>query len=580
MRVARIRLQRFRGFDAAEISAPGHVAIVGEPRAGRSDLITALRRVLDPRSTSSRVNPLDVYRPAPPDDGDPPLTEVEVSLVDLGENLEQLLSGHLELLDPLTGLAADERSSSRAVLGLRLCYRARYDEDSDTGEHWVDWPAQSDSVNGTFQRARRIEREALPVLVVRGGAPLQVRAEGILRALMEERNPDDLADAVRKLEGDIADATKSFSGASVVSDGITQVLAAGAGDLLGIADAAGVTFAPDDGSIAGLLRALQPALELDAAGFLPITSHGSTASALLSASEVVVAAKNAPDGLVIAVDDFGDELDAAAAEYLAVLLRRDTAQVWISTRRPEVLRAFEPEEILRLTQRGSRRRQHRLTPTTDRKVRRARRDLLEQLLSAITARTVVLMEGPHDLEGYGALATRLAKSSRTGLPVLAAHSTRLVCAPGESGGKEQLPKLASLANDLGFTVRAVIDDDKPGENDELYDTMEPLTEQLVVLPPRTAVEAALVRGLPPTLLRPAFEALVEAYGLDFDVAAIADDRLEEIILKRKVLKAKGGLHKPWVESLPPIQSAPMLALDVLRTICSPTTGRVVLDSVE
>lgn len=576
MRVARLRLQRFRGFNAAAITAPSHVVLVGEPRAGRSDLIAALRRVLDPRSTSSRVNPLDIHRPSPASGEAQPFTEVEVSLVDLGQDLEQLLSGHLELLDPLTGNVAGEDEAGNAVLGVRLCYRARYDEDSDTGEHWVDWPAQSDPKNGTFQRVRRVEREAFPFLVVRGGAPLQVRAEGTLRALMEDRDSENLADAIRTLETEIAEATENFSGASVVADGITQVLAAGAGNLLGTDDPENVTFAPDDGSIAGLLRALQPALELDGAGFLPIASHGSTASAILTASEAVVAGKNADEGLVIAIDDFGDELDAAAAEYLAILLRRDSDQVWLSTRRPEALRAFEPEEVLRLTRRGGQRLQHRLAPTTDRKTRRARRDLLDQLLMAITARTVVLLEGPHDLEGYGALATRLAKSKRPGHPVLAAHSTRLVCAPGESGGKDALPQLATLAAQLGFAVRAVVDDDKPGQNDGLYDQLELITEQLVVLPPRTAVEAALVRGVAVSELRKALDALVEAYDLDIDVAAIEDDDMESTILQKKILKMKGGLHKPWVESL---SRAPKIGRDVLQAVCATADGKVVLEDV-
>lgn len=576
MRVARIRLQRFRGFDAADIAAPGHLAIVGEPRSGRSDLIGALRRVLDPHSTSGRVNPLDIHRSSSSSDEEDPLTEVEVSLLDLGADLEQLLSGHLELLDPLTGLVADEDTAKEAVLGVRLCYRARYDEASDTGDHWVDWPGHSDPKSGTFQRVRRIEREALPFLVVKGGAPLQVRAEGALRALMEERDPDELADAVKDLEIDVAKATETFSASSVVTDGIAQVLTSGASDLLGLDDPARIAFAPDDGSTAGLLRALQPTLELDDAGFLPIASHGSSASAILAASEAAVAAKNASDGLVIAIDDFGDSLDASSAEYLSIRLRREAEQVWLSTRRPDVLRAFEPEEILRLTRHGGDRGQHRLAATTDRKVRRARRDLLEQLLSAVSARTVVLMEGPHDVEGYGTLAARYAKSKKSGLPILAARSTRLVCAPGESGGKDTLPQLAALAGDLGFAVRAVVDDDKPGENDELFNQLEPLTEQLVILPARTAVEAALVRGLEAPALRTALEALAEAYALDIDVDAIADDDLESTILKKKILKMKGGLHKTWVESLsktPP----PPIAHDVLKTVCSDAKGRVILD---
>jgi predicted ATP-dependent endonuclease of OLD family len=87
-------MQRFRGFADATLLTDGSVALVGEPRAGRTDVITALRRVLEPRSTASRVDPLDVHRPLPPASGDgPPLTEVEVTLTELGPAIEQLLDG-------------------------------------------------------------------------------------------------------------------------------------------------------------------------------------------------------------------------------------------------------------------------------------------------------------------------------------------------------------------------------------------------------------------------------------------------------------------------------------------------------
>ena len=64
MRVARIRIGRFRGYRHAALVVPENMVLAGEPQAGRTDIVEALRRVLDARSTRSRVNPLDVYRPA------------------------------------------------------------------------------------------------------------------------------------------------------------------------------------------------------------------------------------------------------------------------------------------------------------------------------------------------------------------------------------------------------------------------------------------------------------------------------------------------------------------------------------
>lgn len=97
MRVARVRLHLFRGYAEQVIMPSRHAVVVGEPRAGRSDLIMGLRRALDPRSWSRTPDLSDVHRPAPAPregaaDGE---TVVEVTLVGLGGDLEQDLNDRL-----------------------------------------------------------------------------------------------------------------------------------------------------------------------------------------------------------------------------------------------------------------------------------------------------------------------------------------------------------------------------------------------------------------------------------------------------------------------------------------------------
>lgn len=97
MRVARVRLHLFRGYAEQVIMPSRHAVVVGEPRAGRSDLIMGLRRALDPRSWSRTPDLSDVHRPAPAPregaaDGE---TVVEVTLVELGGDLEQDLNDRL-----------------------------------------------------------------------------------------------------------------------------------------------------------------------------------------------------------------------------------------------------------------------------------------------------------------------------------------------------------------------------------------------------------------------------------------------------------------------------------------------------
>ena len=50
MKVHYLRITNFRGFEQLELKPQDHVFLVGQPGAGRSDLVEALSRVLSPES--------------------------------------------------------------------------------------------------------------------------------------------------------------------------------------------------------------------------------------------------------------------------------------------------------------------------------------------------------------------------------------------------------------------------------------------------------------------------------------------------------------------------------------------------
>jgi Arc/MetJ family transcription regulator len=173
-------------------------------------------------------------------------------------------------------------------------------------------------------------------------------------------------------------------------------------------------------------------------------AHGSTVTGVLAVAEAMTAADIA--GAVVLADDFGDDLDAASGEFLAAVLRRTGDQVWLSTRRPEVVRAFDPTEVLRLTRSHGERRHHQLGATTDKKARLARRQLHLLLLPAMTTRSVALLEGPHDrcrprtlwpaLVRPAHCRSRQASLARAaGQP---AESARLIAASDCAPGREQI----------------------------------------------------------------------------------------------------------------------------------------------
>jgi putative ATP-dependent endonuclease of the OLD family len=569
MHIARVRLHRFRGYAERVIMPARHAVVVGEPRAGRSDLIMGLRRALDPRSWSRTPDLSDLYRHGQEqeEDAGDEETVVEVTLLGLGSDLEQDLDDRLELIDPATGLPAAEEQAAGGVLGVRVRYRIYFDEVLADYDHGWEYVA-------TGAPVPRLERDMLAAVVIGPGTPLQLRSGGVFRSMVTEQDADAARAAITELSDDVTAAAGKIAGVKSVQEVLNRILDQGAACVLGMQTpnpAARVGFVADDGSVDALLRRLQPALALDEAGPLPLPAHGSTAKGVLAVAEAMTAANIA--GAVVLADDFGDDLDAASGEFLAAVLRRAGGQVWLSTRRPEVVRAFDPTEVLRLTRSHGERRHHQLAATTDKKARLARRQLHLLLLPAMTTRSVALLEGPHDLEGYGAVAERRLADSGTLPP--AAYGVRMIAAGiGGGGGKEQLPKLAGLARELGFHVRVVIDNDKPGSDAKLLADLDGLAEQVIRLPQRTAVERALARGLPADAQRAALSAITELYGLDLNVDDIQDADLEESIVKQ--LKQKNGLHQPLVAALPD-GAVPPVAAAVLDTLTQPAGQQVLTE---
>jgi putative ATP-dependent endonuclease of the OLD family len=569
MHIARVRLHRFRGYAERVIMPARHAVVVGEPRAGRSDLIMGLRRALDPRSWSRTPDLSDLYRHGQEQEEDvgDGETVVEVTLLGLGSDLEQDLDDRLELIDAATGLPATEEQATSGVLGVRVRYRIYFDEVLADYDHGWEYVA-------TGAPVPRVERDMLAAVVIGPGTPLQLRSGGVFRSMVTEQDADAARAAITELGDDVTAAAGKIAGVKSVHEVLNRILDEGAACVLGMPTpnpAARVGFVADDGSVDALLRRLQPALALDEAGPLPLPAHGSTAKGVLAVAEAMTAANIG--GAVVLADDFGDDLDAASGEFLAAVLRRAGGQVWLSTRRPEVVRAFDPTEVLRLTRSHGERRHHQLAATTDKKARLARRQLHLLLLPAMTTRSVALLEGPHDLEGYSAVAERRLRDSGTLPP--AAYGVRMIAAGiSGGGGKEQLPKLAGLARELGFHVRVVIDNDKPGSDTKLLADLDGLAEQVIRLPQRTAVERALARGLPADAQRAALSAITELYGLDLNVDDITDADLEESIVRQ--LKQKNGLHQPFVAALPD-RAVPPLAAAVLDALTQPAGQQVLTE---
>jgi putative ATP-dependent endonuclease of OLD family len=576
VRILRLRIHGFRGFDSFTLHPQGHAVLVGQPRAGRSDVIEALRRVLSPDATRLPLTEdLDFHNRDTSRQ-----VEIEVVLGHLGEALEQEFFDQLEVWNSEQQELVDLLEEPAELDGgfewvVRLCYRARWSDDQEQAEHWVDFPKLSDPENEVFQRVPRRTRAALPFATVSAdGRPLGLASKATFRALVESTPGKGFPAAVDALEEQLRASASAFSSADQLSAALEATLAS-ARSLLELDDSQPaqdvVRFLPDGGSLAGILRSLGPALDLGPPGHLPVWRHGSTTAATLRIAEVVAMVMGAD--AVVAIDDFGDKLDSAGARHLATMVLCGCAQGWLSTRVSAVAEAFHSTEIVRLVRDGNgSRRAHQLPPPASRAERTAARHLSLQLLPSMAAKTVAVLEGPHDKAASDALARR--RLLERGVPLPAAHGLALVdaAAADGSGGTGAVPKLATLARRFGFHTIAVLDWDRGEDAPGVLSSALAAADAVVRLPEGHAIEKALVVGLDEEVIRDTLRQLEVAYQvrLPSDLHELSGSRL--IAAACALIKGKGGLHAQFIELLPP-QVEPPLLTKLLETVIQAAADR-------
>ncbi len=545
MRVEELRIDGFRGFDSAVVRPRGHVALVGEPRSGRSDIISALERVLHPDATRWAAREWDFHGR---DLGRE--IRVQATLTNLGTSLRQRFLRRIEAWDRATSQivtsAANPLEEDGVEAALRLQWICVWDRDEERADQRLEYVKRLGGTGSNADRVSREDRAALPFRSVRLREPLAIRSEGDFRTMLESAASEDVLDAIRGLADGIDALSADLSEVPAIVSGLDRVLAA-LREPLGVhGDAADVVrFLPDGGAVSGLLRSLTAALDLaDGAGHLPATRHGSTLGALLSAAEAVWWAESAEG--VVAIDDFGDGLDGQGATRLAGLFKDTVGQAWVSSRRSEVARVFDLEDLIRLTGTGQDRRHHQCDAPVTKVTRAAMRHFQLQLLPAMTARAVIICEGPHDVASLRSVAERA--EAEHGTPPPLAHRIELV----DGGGKDHMRKVASLARQMGFYTVCVLDWDRDdAEAAAVLSGLQPHCDATVRFPTGVAIERALMSGVTDDDLRSALEDVVTAFGLKVPpVDGLDRPGLESHAMSHVLKSGSGGLHSAFIDALP------------------------------
>jgi putative ATP-dependent endonuclease of OLD family len=541
MHIAHLRIDGFRGFDHLEIEPHGHVLLLGEPRAGRTDLVSAIDLVLavdGPRGlTEFDFHNGDLTRPI----------TIEATVIKLSDDQQQQFLDRLDLFDtepwaltPVLGGPGNIPPSAEPAM--RVGYHARWDPDEQTTVQNRYWVKGSDPDAEQFARIGRADRMAFGYLPLAGRRPLNVAPRGGLRSLIDSRDQtrelttllEDTAEAIGAVADTLASSQPVAGALADVLELLRSPLA-----ITGPVDDL-VRLTPDGGSLAAMLRGLVPTLDLDdGAGRLPLARHGSTTTAAVEAAELVT--QGQVSKAIVTVDDFGDTLDGPTAQHLSEQLRRNVGQLWLSTRWPDAARGFYLNEVYRLSRRrGANGVERRLNqaPTPERRDVPAHRELHRQLLAATSARTIVIVEGPHDLAGYRAVERILTFGGAVGM---AAHGARMID-PGPQGGITACIPLARLARQLGFQTIVVCDYDRNEEDAQnRLDQLVAEADHVVRLSKGCAIESALL-DLDRDALVAAYTQLAESYTLSLpsgweslDLGALQQHGFT-------VLKSNSGLH--------------------------------------
>ena len=575
MHVKELHIRNFRGFSDLTVKPKGHVVVMGEPSAGRSDLIEALGRVLDANSSRTRVTTeLDFHL----SDTSQPI-EITLTLGDLGDSVIQDFFDHLELWDTAEHQLVEEAETTEEVDGLcyewvlRLGHMAKWLAAEERSNEWVFYPKESDPAADSFVHARRRDIESLGFGLLRwGGARiLELGPRSSFRRVLNNASGGDFAAAVTQYVDGVGQAASQFAGSTQVKSALEEVIAP-LRDLLDIptADVSNLfQFTPEGGSSSGLLRSLGPSIDLgDGAGSLPAWRQGSTTASLFRVAEAL--ASVAGTGAVLAVDDLGDGIDSPAAAHLAVSIRDSAGQLWVTTRLPAVAEVFEPREVLRM---GKDANGTRIAIAGKQPVTKAESVVFKHwhrnLLPALCYRSVIVVEGPYDFAALHSLALRMFDEEGFTLP--ATRRVAIVNAgAGGGGGYSNVLKLAREAKEIGLRAVGAVDGDTRSEAQQFVQDNHGMANIVVRLPDGHAIEAAIIDGIPDDVLRGTISDIATAAGLPgpHNLASLSGTPLGKDAIQ--FIKSN-SLHGQFVDTLPP-GFLPVLGCSYLKKLIQAATG--------
>jgi hypothetical protein len=562
MYIRQLHIRHFRGFTGILLKPGGNVVLMGEPGAGRSDIISAISKVLDPDVIRARgTTELDFHKR---DTG----TAIDISIVigGLGLDLEQQFIDYLEVWNIKDGELIEESETPEDATGqnrewvLRLAYRGQWISDQERCDEILYYPKYSDLSSQSFRRVSTADIERLGFILLRydSGRILDLGSRGTFRKIVEKSPGDDFATALAGYVEKIGDAAAQFTASTQVKSALGVVIVL-MREILRIQPTADVSqliaFSPEGGAPSGLLRSLGPTIDLGGGvGALPAWRQGSTIGTLFRLAESI--ALSSGSKAIVAIDDLGDGMDPASATHFAAIIRSIAGQAWIATRFSSIAEIFEPNEVIRLNRAlDGTRSAHQGTAPTTKSEAIAAKHWGRNLLPTFTYHSVIVVEGPHDLAALHAVAIRLCTEGDICLP--AAHSTTIISAGATGGGGySSVLRITAVARAMGLCAIGIVDGDTAPEAVAYLAGHTGDANAIIRLPDTRAIEYAIVHGVPDDSVRQALTDISGAMSLPAipNLPALTGNALES---QAMTFIKRHALHAEFIDALPFAALAPL-----------------------
>ncbi|RAU47906.1 MULTISPECIES: AAA family ATPase [unclassified Pseudomonas] len=547
MRVARLKIENFRGIKIADVLLPKHAVIVGDNNIGKSTLLEAIDLVLGPERLSRRpvIDEHDFYAGEYVDpQGKPINITIEAVITDLNLDQEMRFRDHIEWWnnatgDLLEGPPVEGTDAQQVKPCLRVIFVGSYDADEDdfTGTTYFCSPMKQD---GSFDFFRTADKRVCGFLYLR-----TVRTGS--RALSLERG--SLLDIILRLQDDknfriwegLLVELRQLQVAADPAIGINEILSKVQTSIRGY-------MPSDDGSdpqmrVTQLTReSLRKALTVfmatgaqrsdGEAHAAPFQSQGTgTINMMVLALLSLIA--ELKQNVIFAMEEPEIAIPPHIQKRIINGVRGKSAQALFTSHSPYVLEEFEPDQVIVISRVDGQLSAMPAGLPPGIKAKLYRQDMRLRVCEALLARRVLIAEGRTEYDAWPAVARMLHEQEPESFMPLEAMGIPIIDATTDS----LIAPMGAYYRRLGKKVYAVFDEQSPEQLEAIRAAVDYPYQA-----PEKGFENVVLRGTDETVLRTYVASLIESGAWPSD---LKDKAPGSEATKNEVVEILSVLLKRW-----------------------------------